>query len=376
MKIGVDIRLFAEGRRSGVEEYTEKILKHLLEIDSENSYVFFLNAFHAEAGKERIQKLCDRDNVDIKVLNIPNKILNSSFIFLKRPQIDKLLGGLDIFFSPNLMFGSFSSEVKRVLTIHDLSFEVYPEFFSKKQQWWHSVVNPKRQIEESSQIISVSEATKTDLIEIYDVPAEKISVIHSGVKKVQCTKDQAVLDKYKIKGEYILFFATLEPRKNPLGIISAYERFRTMINDPVKMVFAGSKGWLDAKIRKAHEASEYHDDIIFTGPVSDSEKDVLYASSKMLLYPSLYEGFGFPPLEAMQCGIPVITSSGSSIPEIVGKGALLVDPYDIEGIAQAITELHLDNALREFLIKKSKRCVDRYSWENAARKTLKVLENV
>ncbi len=372
MRIGVDVRVFDEGRQSGVEQYAESILREIFAIDSVNEYVLFSNSFRSD-GQERIEQLAHgHANVSLKTLRLPNKVLNSSFVLTGHPRLDTLVGKVDRFFSPNIKFGQVSAKTPHIITFHDLSFELYPEFYSFKKRWWHRVVNPKKIAKEAKAVIAVSEATARDLQERYRIENEKIVVIHSGAPALAKPRD-AFLEERGIGKNFILFFATLEPRKNMNAVLQAYEMIRARSQENLQLVFAGATGWLESEIKKTWKGSAFSKDIIFTGPVSEEEKAALYARTKALLYVSLYEGFGFPPLEAMQLGTPVITSNSSSLPEVVENAALMVDPSNAEDIAEAILRITTDNELRNILSERGKKQAAKFSWKDAAQKTLEVL---
>lgn len=378
MNIGVDLRLFAEGRQSGVEEYTESILQNLLEIDQKNTYRLFFNAYKAKEGEQRVRAFEKYSNVELTILNLPNKMLNASFHLRKRPYLDELVGGADVWFSPNIIFSSLSRHVKKVLTVHDLSFEIYPEFLSLKRKLWHRAVDPKKQIESCSKIIAVSHATKDDLVNYYNIDSERITVIHSGLRKTRELNDATIdlKDTFNIHSPYFLFFATLEPRKNADALLRAYDQFRVSNSERIQLVLAGASGWLDKGIRQFINESQYADDIVLTGPVSEEEKTTLYKNAIVLLYPSLYEGFGFPPLEAMQLDIPVITSAASSLPEVVGKNAILVDPYSISDIEAAMRSITTSESLRAEYIKRGRSHHEVFQWREAAEKTHNTLTQI
>lgn len=372
MKIGVDVRIFDEGRQSGVEQYAENILQGIFSIDRTNEYILFSNAFKS-SGQERIKKLAAPfKNVSLKTLRIPNKILNSSFVLTGFPKLDMLCGGCDVFFSPNIKFGSVSRKVKHIITFHDLSFELYPEFYSLKKQWWHKVVNPRKMAKDATSVIAVSESTAHDLREYYGISQDKITVVHSGAPKLLPEKVDAI-KHWGIGENYVLFFATLEPRKNMQAVLQAYEMTRKRYREDFQLVFAGATGWLEKEIKKTWRNSPYAHDIVFTGPVSEEEKTALFKHAHALLYISLYEGFGFPPLEAMQAGTPVITSNNSSLPEVVENAALMVDPHNADDIARAMHEVVTSADIRSDLQQRGLAQAAKFTWQKAAEQTLKVL---
>lgn len=399
MRIGIDLRAIGQGKYSGVEEYTLNLLNALFSIDRENKYILFSSG-RLRAGRyfEFCRKAKEKNhNVDSRHCDFPNRILNASFKFFSRPKIENLIGEADIVFEPNInLLPSFKA--KKIVTFHDLSFERYGDFFSAKQIFWHNFVNPKKLAKEAHLIIAVSESTKYDLMEIYGIPADKIKVIYSGIfKKDQKpsndklmgqakTKDQnddlkikKIKEKYNLPDNYILYLGTIEPRKNIIGLIKALEALKknySLFATRYSLVIAGSKGWLCEDIFRAAKNSICKADIIFTGFVADEDKACLYNLASLFVYPSFYEGFGFPPLEAMSNGAPVITSDCSSLPEVAGGAALMVNPYDISQMARAMSEVLGNKKLADAMAEKGRKQAEKFSWEKCARETLDVFKDV
>lgn len=388
MTIGIDLRAIGQGKYSGVEEYALNLLGAIFEIDKKNQYIFFISG--GKIGQRYLDFAAEisEKNSNIKFVHyhMPNRLLNILFKFIGEPKIDKLMGGVDLVFAPNINLLPVSRGVKVIATIHDLSFAKYKEFFSARQNFWHSFVNPESLARKADYLIAVSESTKQDLIETYGIRSEKIKVIYSGIDKNQNEKIKMendnvklknVIKKYNLPEKYILYLGTIEPRKNIIGLIRAYELFRNSYNlqpTTYKLVIAGSKGWLYEDIFRAARNSSAKDDIIFTDFVADEDKTYLYQLASLFVYPSFYEGFGFPPIEAMAVGTPVIISDCSSLPEVAGEAGLMVNPYNISRLAWAMGEVLSNEELRESMIKKGYEQVKKFSWEKCARETLEVLE--
>lgn len=381
MTIGIDLRVLARGTRSGIEEYTINLLSRLLSLDKSIKFKLFYNAFNQVALDYDWLKL---PNVELKKFRFPNRfIFDPAAKFLRLPKIDKLLGGCDIFFAPHFLLSPVSRECKKVVTFHDLSFEYFPEFFSWRKRFWHASLAPRARAQEADKIIAVSESTKDDLSDLYGVAEDKIQVIHSGVgeefKPLERVACQAVAEKYNLPASFILYFGTLEPRKNIVGLIKAYEIFRA---NPAAaglaptLVLAGSRGWLYDEIFRLAEKSPYACDIKFIGFVAPQDKPALFSLASLFVYPSFFEGFGFPPLEAMACGVPTITSHTSSFPEVVGSAALMIDPYNFGEIAWAMQEIWQDDNLRQSLIDDGLARVKNFSWDKCARKTLSLIKSL
>jgi len=383
MKIGIDARCFLGGRKSGVEEYTYQVIKNVLKRDKKNQYVLFLNS--AKDFQLSWSWLKDFDNVKIKKFRWPNKLLNFFFWYLNWPKIDKMLGGVDIFWAPNWNFWGLSRKVKFVLTVHDLSFEYYPETFSWKRRWWHFFVNPRRAVKRADKIIAISRSTYDDLVNFYHVPKEKIKIIHSGIKddyQVLNRNDLKLIEikeKYRLPFNFIFFLGTLEPRKNIVGIVKAYEELRRENHpelDKYKLVIAGNPGWKMQKIFQVVSQSVFRRDILFIGPVAEKDKVYLYNLATVFVFPSLLEGFGFPPLEALKSGTPVIVSSNSSFPETVGRAGIMIDPDRFSEIKEAMRTLLLKRELRESFQVEGLRQAQKFSWSKTAQEYLKVWQNL
>ena len=380
MIIGIDIRMLARGMRTGVEEYTTNLLANMLSLNTDIKFKLFYNGYKKVELNYDWLKL---PNVELKQYRIPNRFLDTSLYFFNYPKIDKLLEEVDIFFSPHIFLSSVSNKCKIVTTFHDLSFEKYPEFYSSSKNYWHFSMNPKKQARKADKIIAVSESTKDDLVGLYNINPEKIKVIYSGVSLGSGIKNQEsrifeVRKKYNLPEKYILYLGTLEPRKNIIGLIKAFEKLKTSPNpslsrgelEKLKLIIAGSNGWLYKDIFKTVENSPAKDDIIFTGFIDDKDKSILYSQAVLFVYPSFYEGFGFPPLEAMTCGTPVITSNFSSLPEAVGNAAIMINPYNIDELYRAMKIVLNDDKLKDILVARGLKQAKKFSWQKCARETL------
>lgn len=373
LKIGIDIRALMSPVRAGVGEYTYELLNAIFKIDKTNQYFLFYNSYKDISSN--IPKWT-QDNIHYIRTKWPNKIYNASIKIFGIPKINK--EKLDYFFSPNFNFTSLPTNTRSVLTVHDLSFEFFPHFFSFKQRLWHWAINPKKQCQKANIIITPSENTKRDLIDIYKINPEKIKVIYPGIaclpennSLLPETKDK-LKQKYNLPHKFILFLGTVEPRKNIIGLITAFEQLcKTSLN--YSLVIAGHKGWNDKEIYQKFNSSPVKDKIKFIGSIDAADKPTLYAMSELFVYPSFYEGFGFPVAEAMICGIPVITSNRSSLPEITGNAAYLINPNRPIELAQALIEMTKNEKLRERFKNLGLEQAKKFSWDKAAEKFLNTL---
>lgn len=373
MTIGIDIRVLASKTRSGIEEYTENLLAYMLPLDDGVKFKLFFSSWNS--------KIHDYDwlylpNVELHKFKIPNKLLFVSAHLFNAPKIDKLIGGADIFFSPHFLLSALSPECKKVMTFHDLSYIRFPEFFSWQRNFWHKVeMKPKRQSRFSDKMIAVSESTKKDLIDVYDIDPAKVEIIHSGISPVIKRPSDILLSKFKTRNdlpdEFILFLGKLEPRKNISGLIKAFNILKQNYKfNKLHLVVVGSRGWLLQDMFKQIKLSPFKDQIILKGHVKDEDRAFYYSLASVFVYPSFFEGFGFPPLEAMACGTPVVVSNSSSLPEVASRAGILIDPHSINEIALAISAILSDIKLKDGLISLGLERAGKFNWQKTAEKTL------
>ena len=410
MKIGVDIRVLAKGTRTGVEDYTINLLSHLLSMDKSVypaaagiKYRLFYNGFRKLKINYPWLKL---SNIKIKSLRIPNRIFDLFLRFLRFPKIDKILKGVDIFLSPHFLLTPLSGKSKIIVIFYDLSFVRFPEFFPLPKLLWHKFVYPKKQAQKADLIVAISRSTKEDLVNLYQIDPEKIKVIYPGIdeKFRPINKDDSRLlelkKKYNLPDNFVLYFGTIEPRKNILGLIKAFEQIKEEKNLPplqiqwqgfeglvkkeektinfseLKLVIAGAKGWLYKEVFKKAKNSRFTKDIIFTGYIDEEDKPYLYNLAKVFVYPSFFEGFGLPPLEAMACGTPTIVSNKSSLPEVVKEGAIMIDPHNVDEISFAIRKILESQELKNYLTKQGLKRAKQFNWDKTAKEFLEIFKEL
>ncbi len=268
-----------------------------------------------------------------------------------------------------------------VVTVHDLGYIYYPEAHEagdRRYLDWSTRWNAHQ----AAAVLADSEATKADLVDAYGARPEKIHVVYLGrdesLKQVTNPLRLASLRaKYDLAQRYLLYVGTLQPRKNLERVVQAFERLcgRPELAD-VQLVLAGKQGWLYDSLFQQVARAGLGERVVFPGYIPDEDLPALLSAATAFVYPSLYEGFGIPVLEAGGCGVPVITSNTSSLPEVAGDAALLVDPHDVDAIADAMYRLVTDPALAAELARRGRENVKRFSWEKCARETLAVLESV
>lgn len=374
-KIGIDIRCLCEESWSGVGEYTYNLLNTLFKIDRENEYFLFYNSFSSTRYIEPLKKW-NYSNIHFCGSRIPNKLLNLSLKFLGVPKIDKLIRkNLDYFLLPNLNFISLSREIKQLLVIHDLSFEIYPSFFSPKSVVWHKLINPKKLCMASNKIIAVSKNTANDISNIYGIDPEKIKTIYPGIKNIEVseTKLKEVKEYYNLPEKFILYLGNIEPRKNILSLLDAFEIFKEK-NSEYILIIIGSIGYRSKHIFKKLEKNKFGNDIRVLNYIPNKDKLAFYKLADLFVFPSFYEGFGFPPLEAMSQETPVISSITSSLTEVVGDAGLLTDPYNINELAYLMDGVVNNKKLRDELTKRGIEKIKYFHWKTTAEKFLNIIK--
>ncbi|OGN00380.1 MAG: hypothetical protein A3B91_01600 [Candidatus Yanofskybacteria bacterium RIFCSPHIGHO2_02_FULL_41_29] len=371
MVIGIDIRVLENRVKSGIEEYTENLLSHMLPLDKSIKYKLF------SSGKKDLLYSYDwllKPNIEVHKFKIPNKLLRTSSFLFDRPQVDKILGGVDVFFSPHFLLAALSPDCKRVTTFHDLSYVHFPEFFSWQRSLWHTIeMKPRWQSKFSDRIIAVSDSTKHDLVSIYGVDPTKVSVIYSGVSPSIKRPTDKELESFrlanKLPSKFILFLGKLEPRKNIVGIIKAFEALKKKYKD-LSLVIVGSRGWLDEGIATEALRSTYNESVIFKDYIPDKDRSFFYGLASAFVYPSFFEGFGFPPLEAMVCGTPVVVSHSSSLPEVVRKGGILINPHNISDLCLSISNILDDERFKDKISALGQKLAADFTWDKTATATL------
>jgi glycosyltransferase involved in cell wall biosynthesis len=252
--------------------------------------------------------------------------------------------------------------------VHDLGYRLFPQAHPAAQRRYLELTT-RYSAARARIVLADSHATAADLTHFYGTSPDKIRVVYPGVNKPEIGNHTGVWAKYDLPERYFIFIGTLQPRKNIAGLVQAYARYRARTDNPAALVLAGGKGWL-------FDEGWIHgiDGVYLPGYIDEVDKGALYAGAVALIFPSLYEGFGFPVIEAMHSGTPVIASNTSSLPELVGDAGLSVDPYDADMIAVAMHQMDTDEALRARLIAAGELQAANFTWEKAAIQTMAALE--
>jgi glycosyltransferase involved in cell wall biosynthesis len=389
MQVLVDIRHLSDKHHTGVGEYTVEILRALFEMDEENRYELISMSLRAKRSNPleiaSSPTAPRNDKATFTHRSIPSKLTKLTTYFTNRLRLDRLAQTKpDLVWLPNLNFAAISPNVPYVLTIHDLSWKIFPEYFSRKMRLWHWGTRADRLVANASAIIVPSTATKEDVMRFFHKPENQIHVIPHGVNPDFHpdfrTTDHGARGRLKLPKRFALFVGTLEPRKNVVAIVNAVEEYRKQTGDDLHLVLAGSWGWKSTEIRqRVSEISNIQYQISnfvhHLGYVDRTDLPALYRAASVFIWPSVYEGFGLPVLEAMASGTPVITSHTSSLPELTGKAAIHVNPFRPDEIVLALQELMSSPALQDRLRRTGIDRAKQFAWQKSARDTLAVFHS-
>ncbi|MBI1907824.1 glycosyltransferase family 4 protein [Candidatus Uhrbacteria bacterium] len=376
MRIAIDVRHLTHPNLSGVGQYTLHLVRALSRLAPDDRFVLFASGTAPTLA--RLPALA-APNIEVVTKAIPNRAL---FALLKTPggpALESFLPGrVDAWLFPD--GNIIRTRLPYALTVHDLSYDIFPQFFTAKDRLRNRVAGLRRLAEGADTLLAVSRSTALDLTHRWGIADDRIVVTPLGVGP-QFVPSRAPSDTnyqrgYGLNAPYLLSLATLEPRKNIESVIEAYGAFRQATGHKVRLAIGGGKGWKYKEIFAAAAASPFAHDIIFLGYVHEKHKPALYRGARAFLFPSFYEGFGLPVLEAMASGTPVVTSATSSLPELTGDAAVLVDPMNVTDVAVALEELLASpgaDALRAMLVRRGLTRARQFHWDRTASLTLDAL---
>ncbi|MBK9316546.1 MAG: glycosyltransferase family 4 protein [Acidobacteria bacterium] len=374
MNIGIDAHAIG-ARQGGNETYIKNLILALAAIDRENRYTIYLA--NAEAAGYWSRFFAEsHPNFQVRRLPPPTPLIKVPMalaIELRMRPVDVLHVQ---YTAPPFC------PVPVVATIHDLAFEHLPETFTRRGSF-QLKLTVRRTARKAARIVTVSEYSRQDIIRTYNLDPEKVIVTWNGVGEGFSPEPSSpgeadgIRSRFVITGDYILAVGSLQPRKNLVRLIRAYARLRDENPDfRPKLVIVGRKLWLASEIFAEASRRQWSEDVILTGYVSDEDLPKLYRAAIAFVYPSIFEGFGLPPLEAMACGTPVIAGNTSSLPEVTGDAAILIDPYDEDALARELLRIVNQPDLRDRMRRCGIEQARKFTWRDAAEKTLQIYKDI
>jgi len=374
MIIGIDARSLQDSAPSGVSRYTAGMVEALLKADNRNEYRLFVNA---AGGLKPPRPDWHYPNLRWQVGHWPNKLLNTSFRFLGWPKLDELIGGCDVFWVPNAHFLAVSPTTKLVVTVHDLSFLLQPDLLTFQKRLWHKLVGLPVLCRRADKVVTVSETTRRDVMRVCGLAPERVVTIIPGLSPLPAPANIAVLrQQWQLPEQFLFHVATKEPRKNIAAAILALELLHQQGYRQLGLVCAGGAGWKRSALQRQINASPVRAHIHLLPYITDAEKHALYRAAVAFVYPSFYEGFGFPPLEAMAAGCPVVAGQFGSLAETCGEAAVLVDPHRPSDLAAAIAALISSSDWRAEKVAAGRAWVQQFSWAPAAQQLNQVFKSI
>ncbi|MGD8804963.1 MAG: glycosyltransferase family 1 protein, partial [Chloroflexota bacterium] len=353
---------------AGIGRYTRELVREVVATNQNDTFALFSARQPAELPVP--EPIPVAPNVSYHEAPISERWLYRLWYRLQLPvRVEWFTGRLDLFHSPDFVLPPVNDAIPTLLTVHDLSYLHFPETFTPALVNYLNKVVP-RSVGRASHILADSEATRRDIVERYNVPVERITVLYSGVgERFKPVNNEArlrrVREKYGIgKRPYILSVSTLQPRKNYEMLIRAFKDIAA--TRPHNLVIAGGKGWLYERVTEEIRLQGLNDRVLLIGFADDEDLPALYSGASLFAYPSLYEGFGLPLLEAMACGVPVLNSNASCLPEVAGKATRQLPPDDQAAWTQAMNSLLADSGQRSRMVAAGFLQARKFTWTRAA----------
>ena len=357
--------------RAGTGIYVRNLFSAMEKVAPEHSYLYLAAS---AASTSATLDVSERS----KVQRLMNGLGQMAWLQVSLPlQLRK--SRASVFHAP-AMIGPFWQPCPAVFTVLDLAIIRYPQAFDPLWRWY-TLVALQLALPRAEAVIAISESTRQDVIRYIGLPSDRVRVIYCGYDKgFRPIEDRELLAAVRLKfglpERFILNVGTLEPRKNVPRLLEAFQRLKSEYGIPHKLVIVGERGWRYDDIFRHVQQSRLEQEVIFTGHVDADDLPALYCAAELLAFPSLYEGFGLPLLEAMACGCPIVTSTVSSLPEVVGNAALCVDPYDARALAEAMAVLLLQPEKRAALVDRGFERAKLFSWEHAAAETVEIYTQI
>ncbi len=373
MKIVVNTRLLITRQLSGIGWFTFHTLKRLVSWHPEHQFIFLFDRKYDES-------YIFGSNVIPEVIFPPARHPFLWYVWFEHAIVRKIKKyNPNLFFSPDGYLSTKLLNIPSIPVIHDINFHHDKKSVPFFDGIFWEYYFPKY-ARMASRIITVSDFSKKDISSYYKIPADKIDIAYNGVnedfKPLNISEKDKVKEQYTNGYDYFLFIGVLVPRKNVSGMIQAFDKFMKASGSKIKLVIVGDKLFFTPEMNKVYEKAEFKNEIIFTGRLDQNHLLRIMGAALSLILVSKFEGFGIPIVEAMQADIPVITSNITSMPEVAGDAALLVNPYSIESIKDAMLKISIDEKLRNELILKGQAQRVKFSWDNTAQAVWKSIERV
>ena len=372
MKIAVNTRLLLPDKLEGIGWVAFETLKRITTAHPEHEFYFIFD-------RKWDERFIFSDNITPIVAwpQARHPFLYYIWFEYSIPRILKKINA-DLFLSPDAYL-SLRTSVPSIPVFHDLNFEHYPEDLPVLDRKYYRYFFP-RYARKAKQVVTVSEFSKKDIVNLYNIPAGKVSVVYNGVnedfKPVGLEVRKATMDRLSGGCPYVIFVGALHPRKNLARLFHAFDYFKEHHKTDIKLLIVGNKKFWTREIQKAYEGMRYGHEVIFTGRIPADELQKAVASALAMAYVSYFEGFGLPIVEAFRCDTPVLTSNVTSMPEVAGNAAMLVDPFSVKSIADGLEKITLDPELRTALIEKGRERRQEFTWQRSAEQLWAVIEKV
>lgn len=364
-------------QKAGIGVYARKLVAAMLEQDSSNQYTFLTSGRPTQEYPFPTAK-----NAKGRSVLVPDRYLNVLWYRwrLALPPAQLFTGPANIYHGLDFVLPPLVGKTRKVVTVYDLAFLEHPEYAVPSLAAYLKKVVPES-VAAADVVATISHEVSRTLIEHFKTPREKLIVIPCGVEAYFRRITDPILlgatrNKFALKHPLVLGVGTLEPRKNHIGLIKAFHQAQQHKNGPAMLAIAGGKGWLYEETQQLVADLKLEQKVRFLGRVTDHELVTLYSMADAFAFPSFFEGFGIPPVEAMACGAPVITSNVSSLPEVAGDAAILIDPHNIDEMAAAIARVIGNKQLQEELRQKGYEQVKQYTWATSAQKMLSVYQRL
>jgi len=369
MKIAVNTRFLLKDQLEGIGWYTYELLKCMVEQHPEEEFIFFFDRPYSD-------QYIFAKNITPLVLFPPARhpvLWHCWFEWSVARALKKYEA--DVFLSPD-GYASLSTSVKTVMVTHDIAHVHYPEQIAFLARKYYQEMVP-RFLKHVQKVVTVSEFTRSDVLDAYPIDPQKVVAVYNGCRKefhvIAANEKNKIRKKYAGGQEYFFYVGAVHPRKNVHRLIAAFDQFKTNTKSKKKLLIGGRFAWKTGAVKSAYDNAIHQEDIVFLGYLKNEEVPKLMGAAFALTYVSLFEGFGLPLVEAMNCGVPFITSNCSSMPEVAGDAGMLVSPESIPEIYQALQELEENKALYQQLINNGRKQQLKFSWELASEQVYDLL---